>query len=89
MKRLLFLFPIVLLIVSCANRNNFYHAEHEDGFDLKQSKQIIEHQKTHKAKNDKKARRNQEKIQEDLNAKNQNTSKTKVRRKTDTSFRFY
>lgn len=74
---------------SCNSYKNAYHADHQDNHDLKQSKRIIEENKAHKAKNEKIARENQVRIQAEMNEKNKTTSKTKVQKATDTSFKFY
>ncbi len=89
MKSLSYILFVMLIVMSCSNAKNAYHADHEDNHDLKQSKRIIADNKAHKAKNDKIARENQEKIQADLNAKNKTTSKTKVQKQSDTTFKFY
>jgi hypothetical protein len=89
MKKSIYILVLLIGTFSCSSYKDSYHAEHQDNHDLKQSKRIIEENKAHKAKNDKIARENQERIQAELNEKNKTTSKTKVQKATDTSFKFY
>lgn len=89
MKKSIYILLILTGMFSCTSYKDAYHAEHEDNHDLKQSKRIIEGNKSHKEKNDKIARENQVKIQAEMNEKNKTTSKTKAQKSTDTSFRFY
>ena len=62
-------------VVSCRSANSFYHAEHEDNFNLKQSKEII--RQNNRYRNERYARKRQEKIQATNNSVNYRTAKTR------------